>query len=89
MASPLKLLREAGLIRQNLIFFARLHGMRRRLARDRALQALDQVGLAEAANVPVGRYSHGMQKRLSVARAPKRIQQARVLVSYPGRAAGR
>jgi ABC-type multidrug transport system ATPase subunit len=60
-------LRIGGL--ENLIFFARLHGMRLRVARDRALQALDQVGLAEAANVPVGRYSHGMQKRLSVARA--------------------
>jgi ABC-2 type transport system ATP-binding protein len=54
---------------ENLIFFARLHGLRLRGARGRALQALEEVGLAEAANVPVGRYSHGMQKRLSVARA--------------------
>jgi ABC-2 type transport system ATP-binding protein len=54
---------------ENLIFFARLHGLRLRLARSRARQLLDEVGLSEAAGVPVGRYSHGMQKRLSVARA--------------------
>ncbi len=58
-------LRISGL--ENPIFFGRLHGMRLRAARDRA-QVLDAVGLAEAANVAVGRYSHGMQKRLSVAR---------------------
>ena len=60
-------LRISGL--ENLIFFGRLHGMRLRAARDRALEVLDEVGLAEATNVAVGRYSHGMQKRLSVARA--------------------
>ena len=60
-------LRISGL--ENLIFFGRLQGMRLRAARDRAHDVLDEVGLAEAANVAVGRYSHGMQKRLSVARA--------------------
>jgi ABC-type multidrug transport system ATPase subunit len=54
---------------ENLIFFARLDGLRLRQARDRAREALDAVGLAEVANRPVGRCSHGMQKRLSVARA--------------------
>ena len=54
---------------ENLIFFARLHGLRLRAARRRALEVLDEVGLAEAAKVPVGRYSHGMQKRLAVGRA--------------------
>jgi ABC-2 type transport system ATP-binding protein len=54
---------------ENLLFFARLHGMRKRAARTRACEALEQVGLADAAGRPVAAYSHGMQKRLSVARA--------------------
>jgi ABC-2 type transport system ATP-binding protein len=60
-------LRISGL--ENLAFFARLHGMRRRTAVARARELLAEVGLLEAANVAVGVYSHGMQKRLSVARA--------------------
>jgi ABC-2 type transport system ATP-binding protein len=60
-------LRISGL--ENLVFFARLNGMRRRAAAARALEVLEQVGLAEAAHRPVGTYSHGMQKRLGVARA--------------------
>ena len=60
-------LRISGL--ENLIFFARLHGLRLRSARRRAIEVLADVGLADAARLPVGHYSHGMQKRLSVARA--------------------
>jgi ABC-2 type transport system ATP-binding protein len=60
-------LRISGL--ENLVFFGRLHGLGRREARSRALASLAAVGLAEAARTPVGTYSHGMQKRLSVARA--------------------
>jgi ABC-type multidrug transport system ATPase subunit len=55
--------------RENLLFFARLHGYGRREALERAERALEDVGLAEAARTRVGFYSHGMQKRLSVARA--------------------
>lgn len=54
---------------ENLIFFARLHGLRLRDARRRARDVLDAVGLADVARRPVGQCSHGMQKRLSVARA--------------------
>ena len=54
---------------ENLVFFARLHGLRLRQARSRAQEVLEAVGLGEVANRPVGRCSHGMQKRLSVARA--------------------
>lgn len=54
---------------ENLIFFARLHGLRLRQARTRAREVLDAVGLGDVADRPVGRCSHGMQKRLSVARA--------------------
>jgi ABC-2 type transport system ATP-binding protein len=60
-------LRISGL--ENLAFFARLHGMRRRQAVARAEGLLSYVGLTEAARRPVSTYSHGMQKRLSVARA--------------------
>jgi ABC-2 type transport system ATP-binding protein len=54
---------------ENLLFFARLHGMRKRAAVARAREVLEDVGLTEAAGRPVGGWSHGMQKRLSVARA--------------------
>jgi ABC-2 type transport system ATP-binding protein len=54
---------------ENLVFFARLHGMRLRFARARARDVLEDVGLAHAAKLAVGRHSHGMQKRLAVARA--------------------
>jgi ABC-2 type transport system ATP-binding protein len=60
-------LRLSGL--ENLVFFARLHGMRRVRARERAHEVLEQVELVDAARLEVQKYSHGMQKRLSVARA--------------------
>jgi ABC-type multidrug transport system ATPase subunit len=60
-------LRISGL--ENLAFFARLQGMGRKAAVGRALELLEQVELTEAARTPVGVYSHGMQKRLSIARA--------------------
>jgi ABC-2 type transport system ATP-binding protein len=60
-------LRLSGL--QNLSFFGRLHGMRRRASVQRAWECLEEVGLTDAAKQMVGTYSHGMQKRLSVARA--------------------
>jgi ABC-type multidrug transport system ATPase subunit len=60
-------LRLSGL--ENLVFFGRLHGMSRRRARERAFDVLETVGLADAGRNPVSDYSHGMQKRLGVARA--------------------
>lgn len=54
---------------ENLVFFGRLHGWGRREALSRAQGVLAKVGLADAARQRVGTYSHGMQKRLSVARA--------------------
>jgi ABC-2 type transport system ATP-binding protein len=60
-------LRISGL--ENLSFFARLHGLARREAVSRARRALAKVGLLEAASKQVGLYSHGMQRRLAVARA--------------------
>ncbi len=54
---------------ENLTFFARLNGVSRSDAIRRAERRLADVGLADAARQRVGLYSHGMQKRLSMARA--------------------
>lgn len=54
---------------ENLMFFGRLYGLSKREARRRAFEVLAQVGLEDAANVRTGVYSHGMQKRLTMARA--------------------
>jgi ABC-type multidrug transport system ATPase subunit len=60
-------LRLSGL--ENLRFFARLHGYSRREATALSRIILADVGLDDAAHRPVGGWSHGMQKRLSIARA--------------------
>jgi ABC-type multidrug transport system ATPase subunit len=54
---------------ENLIFFGRLYGLRKDDARRRGLTVLEEVGLADVARRPLSTYSHGMQKRVSVARA--------------------
>ncbi|MGH3011335.1 MAG: ABC transporter ATP-binding protein [Gaiellaceae bacterium] len=60
-------LRISGL--ENLVFFGRLHGMSKREATARAWELLELVDLTDAARLRSGFYSHGMQKRLSIARA--------------------
>ena len=54
---------------ENLSFFGRLQGLRRRESLARAEARLADVGLADAGGQRVGLYSHGMQRRLSMARA--------------------
>jgi len=54
---------------ENLAFFGRLYGLSRRQALARASDGLADVGLSDAGGQRVGLYSHGMQKRLSMARA--------------------
>jgi ABC-2 type transport system ATP-binding protein len=54
---------------ENLLFFGRLHGFRKAAARARAAAALAQVGLSHVGSQPMSTFSHGMQKRVSVARA--------------------
>jgi ABC-type multidrug transport system ATPase subunit len=54
---------------ENLAFFGRMYGLSRREAVRRARARIDDVGLSAVADRPVFSYSHGMQKRLSVARA--------------------
>jgi ABC-2 type transport system ATP-binding protein len=54
---------------ENLVFFARLYGISRPRAIERARWCLNAVGLKDEERTRVGVFSHGMQKRLSVARA--------------------
>jgi ABC-2 type transport system ATP-binding protein len=54
---------------ENLLFFGRLHGLSKRDAAARARELLELVGLGDAGDLRSGFYSHGMQKRLSIARA--------------------
>jgi heme exporter protein A len=53
--------------RENLEFFARLHGLAEPAARSEAM--LEQVGLADRAEEPVRGFSRGMQQRVALARA--------------------
>jgi ABC-2 type transport system ATP-binding protein len=50
------------------VFFARMHGLPRARATERSRELIELVGLTDAAKRQVGKYSHGMQKRLGVAR---------------------
>ena len=54
---------------ENLAFFGRMYGIGRQEALARARKRLVDVGLSDAVDQRVGLYSHGMQKRLSMARA--------------------
>lgn len=54
---------------ENLLLFAGLYDVPKRLARTRAGELLERVGLAEFKDVPAEKYSTGMRKRLSLAKA--------------------
>ena len=54
--------------RANLHYFAALHGLSPAVARVRAGELLERVGLAAAANRAYREYSRGMRQRLAVAR---------------------
>ncbi len=53
--------------RENLIYIAKLNGIPREEAYRRIDEALEQMGLKEVADRPVGTYSRGMRQRLGVA----------------------
>lgn len=55
--------------RENLLFFARLYGLGKRKSLGLVDEVLAEVGLEDAATKEVSSYSHGMTKRLAVARA--------------------
>lgn len=52
----------------NLLFYAALYHIPPKLARSRALELLDMVGLSGAAHTRVHHYSSGMKQRASIAR---------------------
>ncbi len=53
--------------RENLIYTAKLNGLRRDEAYRRIDEALEQIGLTEAADKPVSTFSRGMRQRLGLA----------------------
>lgn len=54
--------------RENLAYFGRLYGLPEPLLRSRSRELLEEVGLTEAADLPVEQYSKGMKQRLQIAR---------------------
>ncbi|MBG6064460.1 ABC transporter ATP-binding protein [Micromonospora ureilytica] len=54
--------------RENLHYFGRLYGLPGGVRRQRSEELLDLVGLSDAADTVVERYSRGMAQRLSIAR---------------------
>ena len=54
---------------ETLAYYAGLSGLARAVARTRTRELLDMVGLSDVANRPVGGFSKGMARRLSLAAA--------------------
>ncbi len=54
--------------KENLYYFGSLYGLSGKYLKERTAQLLKQVGLEEAADTPVERYSKGMKQRLQIAR---------------------
>jgi ABC-2 type transport system ATP-binding protein len=52
---------------QNLVFFGRLHGLKKRDARKRAAELIREFELVDAADRQVGTYSGGMRRRIDIA----------------------
>lgn len=52
---------------ENLVFFGRMNGLSGSLAKDRATEYLELVGLQERAKSRVGTFSGGMKRRLNLA----------------------
>jgi ABC-2 type transport system ATP-binding protein len=53
--------------RENLVLFGRLRGLRRRQARARADELIEQFDMNHAADRPVSGYSGGMRRRIDIA----------------------
>ncbi|MBP2313288.1 ABC transporter ATP-binding protein [Azospirillum soli] len=56
-------------VRQNLLYFAALHGIPRRTAQARALGSLEQLGMAERIDETVRTLNGGHRRRVELARA--------------------
>lgn len=53
--------------RENLLMFGRLQGLKKKVAKERALELLEQFDLVAAGDRPVGTYSGGMKRRIDIA----------------------
>jgi len=53
--------------RENLLMFGRLQGLKKKVAKERAVELLEQFDLEAAADRPVGTYSGGMKRRIDIA----------------------
>ena len=52
---------------ENLVYTALLNGLSKEEAKDKAMELLNRVGLAEQINKKTGKYSRGMRQRLGLA----------------------
>ncbi len=64
--------------RENLVYTAKLNGLRRREAYQRIDQALEQMGLSDVADRRVATFSRGMRQRLGVAEVL--LKQPRLII---------
>jgi ABC-2 type transport system ATP-binding protein len=55
--------------RENLVFFARLSGLKTRAAQGKVLETLDFLGITDLADRRVGTFSKGMRQRVGLAQA--------------------
>ena len=53
--------------RENLLMFGRLQGLKKKAAKQRAVELLEQFDLVHAGDRPVGTYSGGMKRRIDIA----------------------
>ncbi|MDZ4266871.1 MAG: ATP-binding cassette domain-containing protein [Mycobacterium sp.] len=53
--------------RENLLMFGRLQGLRKKVAKQRAQELLEQFDLVDAGDRAVGTYSGGMKRRIDIA----------------------
>ena len=53
--------------RENLLMFGRLQGLKKKVAKQRAQELLEQFDLVEAGDRAVGNYSGGMKRRIDIA----------------------
>ncbi|AFM17527.1 daunorubicin resistance ABC transporter ATP-binding subunit [Mycolicibacterium chubuense NBB4] len=53
--------------RENLLMFGRLQGLKKRVAKERAVELLEQFDLVAAGDRPVSTYSGGMKRRIDIA----------------------
>lgn len=65
--------------RENLVYIAKLNGLRRDETYKRIGEALQQVGLDKVADRRVGTFSHGMRQRLAVAETLIKRPQAIIM----------